>query len=68
MCFNLMHFIGSERSLNVWYEIQGITNRQDALEAMIVFFPIVDIPPKPQLHAAHAPCVEGTWDGGAEAQ
>ena len=35
-----MHFKGSKRFLNVWYEIQGTTNRQDALEGMIVFFPI----------------------------
>jgi hypothetical protein len=40
LCFNLMRFIGSERSLSVWYEIQGTTNRLDALEGMIVFFPI----------------------------
>jgi hypothetical protein len=35
-----MRFIGSERRLNVWYEIHGTTNRQDAREAMIVFLPI----------------------------
>jgi len=35
-----MHFKGSKRFLNAWYEIQGTTNRQDALETMIVLSPI----------------------------
>ncbi len=62
-----MRFIGSERSLKVWSEIQGTTNRQDAVETMIVFFPIVD-PRRTQFRVAHDPCAEGTCANGAEAQ
>ncbi len=38
--------MGTKHFLKVLYEIRGAMNRQDAIEAMIMLLPIVDIPPK----------------------
>jgi hypothetical protein len=65
-----MDFMGDNRFLSVWCEIHATTNRQDALETMIVSFPIRDVSPqRTQFHAIPDPCCAGTTCAeGAEAK